>query len=42
MQGRARAHVAAHHDWAENVSRYLSVYRHLIVRRANGDLPAAA
>ena len=42
MKERARAHVAAKHDWAHNIRRYQSVYQHLIGRRSNGGLSAAA
>jgi PEP-CTERM/exosortase A-associated glycosyltransferase len=42
MRERARAHVAAKHDWARNIRRYQDVYHHLIGRRRNGELSAAA
>jgi PEP-CTERM/exosortase A-associated glycosyltransferase len=42
MRERARAHVAAKHDWARNIRRYQDVYHHLIGRRPDRELPAAA
>jgi hypothetical protein len=42
MRERARAHVAAKHDWACNIRRYQDVYHHLIGRRPDRELPAAA
>ncbi|WP_120716740.1 TIGR04063 family PEP-CTERM/XrtA system glycosyltransferase [Tsuneonella amylolytica] len=42
MRDRARAHVAEHHDWARNARRYQDVYQHLLARRNNGELSAAA
>jgi len=38
----ARAHVAAHHDWARNVRRYRDVYQALVERSAKGRTRAAA
>ncbi|WP_374407815.1 TIGR04063 family PEP-CTERM/XrtA system glycosyltransferase [Pelagerythrobacter sp.] len=42
MRERARAHVAAHHDWGRNVSRYQVVYHRLLADEANGAISAAA
>ena len=42
MRERAYRHVAAHHDWARNVSRYQVVYHHLLAPCANGAISAAA
>lgn len=42
MKRRARDHVGANHDWAQNIYRYQSVYHHLLATRPNGDLTAAA
>ncbi|MDN3646728.1 glycosyltransferase, exosortase A system-associated [Pontixanthobacter aestiaquae] len=42
MKERARDHVEANHDWAQNIYRYQSVYHHLLARAPNGDLTAAA
>jgi len=41
MSDAARAHVAAHHDWARNVGRYWDIYQAL-VRPAREGLSAAA
>jgi glycosyltransferase involved in cell wall biosynthesis len=42
MRDAARAHVAAHHDWARNVRRYQDVYQALLERSAKGRTRAAA
>lgn len=42
IKRRARDHVGANHDWAQNIYRYQSVYHHLLATRPNGDLTAAA
>ena len=42
MRGAARAHVAAHHDWARNVHRYRAVYHSLLGGPGDTHLPAAA
>jgi PEP-CTERM/exosortase A-associated glycosyltransferase len=42
MRDCARAHVAAHHDWARNVRRYRGVYQALLERPAKGRTRAAA
>jgi PEP-CTERM/exosortase A-associated glycosyltransferase len=42
MRDCARAHVAAHHDWARNVRRYRDVYQALLERSAKGRTRAAA
>jgi glycogen synthase len=42
MRERAQAHVRDKHDWARNIRRYQDVYHHLLGRRANGGLSAAA
>jgi len=41
MRDTARAHVAAHHDWARNVHRYQDVYQALLQRSAKGRTRAA-
>jgi glycosyltransferase involved in cell wall biosynthesis len=41
MRDCARAHVAAHHDWARNVRRYRDVYQALLERSAKGHVRAA-
>jgi glycosyltransferase involved in cell wall biosynthesis len=42
MRERARAHVAARHDWSLNVRRYQDVYQALLGPDAMGTLAAAA
>ena len=42
MREAARAHVAAHHDWARNVHRYRAVYHSLLGEPGDTHLPAAA
>jgi len=42
MRTAGRAHVAASHDWAHNVSRYRPVYQKVLETRPNSRLPAAA
>lgn len=42
MRDSARAHVAAHHDWARNIRRYRDVYQTLLQRMAKGRTRAAA
>ena len=42
MRERARAHVAAKHDWAHNIRRYQDVYQHLLGQEPNRELSAAA
>lgn len=42
MRERARLHVAARHDWANNIRRYQDVYHHLLGRNPNRELSAAA
>ncbi len=42
MRMRARAHVAAHHDWARNVDRYRAVYQTLLGDAPSSGLPEAA
>ncbi|HVR90396.1 MAG TPA: TIGR04063 family PEP-CTERM/XrtA system glycosyltransferase [Novosphingobium sp.] len=37
-----RAHVAANHDWAHNIQRYLRVYQSLLAQGTVGKLVAAA
>lgn len=38
----ARAHIAAKHDWAHNIHRYLSVYHHLLGRLPSRKWSSAA
>jgi glycosyltransferase involved in cell wall biosynthesis len=42
MRDAARAHVAAHHDWARNVRRYQDVYQALLERSTKGRTRVAA
>lgn len=42
LRRAARAHVAANHDWARNVRRYLDVYQTLLQKRPSAGLSAAA
>ena len=42
MKIRAREHVGANHDWAQNIYRYQSVYHHLLTPDPNGEMTAAA
>ena len=42
MRERALLHVRDKHDWARNIRRYQDVYHHLLGRRPNGELSAAA
>jgi glycogen(starch) synthase len=42
MRERGRKHVAAHHDWAHNVQRYLAVYQSLLRRRPDRNHSRAA
>jgi PEP-CTERM/exosortase A-associated glycosyltransferase len=42
MRDAARAHVAEHHDWARNVSRYRDVYQALLGPGEDGRIRAAA
>jgi len=42
MRTAARAHVAAHHDWAKNVGRYQDVYQTLVASKADKGWSAAA
>ncbi len=42
MRERARAHVAAHHDWAHNIHRYQAVYQSLLRRKSDKNLSRAA
>lgn len=42
MRARARAHVAARHDWASNAGRYRDVYRALLEPENDGRACAAA
>ncbi len=41
-RARARAHVAAHHDWAQNGQRYRDVYQNLLGEGSIAKLSAAA
>lgn len=41
MRAAARAHVAAHHDWARNIQRYQDVYQSLLRRNQDGPSTAA-
>ncbi len=41
MRERGRSHVAARHDWARNVNRYLDVYQELLGREGMGQSAAA-
>ncbi|MBA3055357.1 MAG: glycosyltransferase, exosortase A system-associated [Sphingomonadales bacterium] len=34
LRANGRAHVRAHHDWSQNVGRYLSVYQAVLERRS--------
>ena len=42
LRAAGRTHVAARHDWAQNIRRYQDVYHHLLVPRTNGVVGAAA
>lgn len=42
MRDAARAHVAAHHDWARNVRRYQDVYQALLEHSTKGRTRVAA
>ncbi len=42
MRARARTHVAAHHDWAQNIRRYQDVYQTLLAPQARLGLSHAA
>lgn len=42
MREYGRAHVAAEHDWAQNIRRYQAVYQALLERPAKGRMRAAA
>ncbi len=42
MRDRARAHVAARHDWAQNIRRYQDVYQTLLTPRERPGLSHAA
>jgi glycosyltransferase involved in cell wall biosynthesis len=42
LREAGRTHVAARHDWADNVSRYRAVYQALVGSASSRRLPAAA
>ena len=42
MRARAKAHVAAHHDWARNIRRYQDVYQTLLEQKPEKGILQAA